>query len=83
MKIWSCKIGEADNDDLPSGADGPMREAVAKAYRELTGHDADFCFSGWNGALTRAERDVADCTCGTWPHKPECVRAASSAGKPS
>ncbi len=60
MKIWSCKIGEIDAQFLPAGADFPMREAVAKAYRELTGRGADFCFSGWGAELTEVQRAVVE-----------------------
>ena len=59
-KIWHCKIGEATPDAVPQGADNPMRKAVAKAYREITGQDADFIFSGWGGELTEPERAVVE-----------------------
>ena len=58
MKTWSCKIGEVL--DLAPGSDAPMRLAVARAYKELTGKEADFCFSGWGAELTQAERAVVD-----------------------
>lgn len=57
--IWTCKIGETLLKPLPPGADAPMRNAVEKAYRELTGYDNDFCFSGWGGLLTFGERNAA------------------------
>lgn len=60
MKIWTCKIGECDDADLPSGADGPMREAVQKAYREIIGRDCVFNFSGWGGELDECERAVVE-----------------------
>jgi hypothetical protein len=56
MKIWSCKIGEVDPDLVPKGGDGPMRKAVEKAYKELTGEYAAFCFSGWGAQLDEIER---------------------------
>ena len=59
-KIWTCKIGECDDTDLPSGADGPMRAAVAKAYREITGREPDFAFTGWGGELDEPERAVVE-----------------------
>ena len=62
MKIWSCKIGECDEGLLELGADAPMRKAVQKAYGEVTGLDADFCFSGWGAELDEFERAVADDT---------------------
>ena len=59
MKIWSCKIGEIY--ELPSGgADAPMREAVRRAYIEITGKEPDFCFSGWGAELTVNEREVVE-----------------------
>ena len=58
MKIWTCKIGEVTN--MPAGGDAPLRNAVAKAYRELTGQDDDFIFSGWGGELTEGERALVE-----------------------
>lgn len=58
--VWTCKIGFARRADLPSGSDSPMRQAVARAYKEITGHEPEFIFSGWCGALTASEaRTVA------------------------
>ncbi len=57
-RTWDCKIGEIDEDLLPDGADQPLRDAVAKAYKRLTGRDANFLFSGWGGTLTESERAV-------------------------
>lgn len=57
MKIWSCKIGEIE--DVPYGADSPMRQAVQKAYFDLVGKEPDFIFSGWGATLTDSERAVA------------------------
>jgi hypothetical protein len=59
-KIWTCKIGEIDSELLPSGADWPMRQAIAKAYKDLTGEENLFIFSGWDGELTDSERDVVN-----------------------
>lgn len=53
--IWSCKIGWANRADLPDGADFPLRQAVEKAFYELTGHAPQFTFSGWGDELTEAE----------------------------
>lgn len=58
MKIWSCKIGETN--DIPHGADLPMREATARAYREITGQEPGFCFSGWGAELDEGERAVVE-----------------------
>ena len=57
-RIWECKIGGLVSD-LPSGSDQPMRRAVEKAYRELTGLEPNFTFSGWAAELTKSERSVA------------------------
>jgi len=56
--IWECKIGRAE--DLPRGADAPLRQAVEAAYLELTGRRADFCFSGWGAVLTDAEQEAVN-----------------------
>lgn len=60
--IWECKIGQADWDKLPMGADAPMRNAVYRAYYELTGHHPEYCFSGWDGSLTDSEKASVDAT---------------------
>ena len=57
-KIWTCKIGEVDDSALPDGSDAPMRQAIQRAYRELTGQDPKFIFSGWAGELTTYEREI-------------------------
>lgn len=58
MQTWSCTIGEVK--DVPEGADGPMRAAVAHAYFELTGKHPRFIFSGWGAELTDIEREVVE-----------------------
>lgn len=62
MKIWYCKIGQVNQDQLPKGSDFPMRQAIAKAYKEITGQECNFIFSGWGAELTEAEKDVIDGT---------------------
>ena len=37
-----------------------MRQAVAEAYRKITGHEPDFIFSGWGAQLTEPERAVVE-----------------------
>jgi len=59
-KIWTCKVGECNPGDLPRGADSSMREAVSKAYLEITGKEPVFLFSGWDGELDDGERDVVN-----------------------
>jgi hypothetical protein len=58
MKIWTCKIGEIES--VPHGADSPMRKAVFKAYKEITGHEPEFIFSGWVGELDAIERSIVE-----------------------
>jgi hypothetical protein len=57
--IWCCKIGGLTGE-LPKGADLPMRIAIRNAYRELTGVEPQFLFSGWGQELTEAERAVVE-----------------------
>lgn len=52
-RTWSCEIGYVADEDLPDGADWPMRLAVKQAFYTLTGKRTDFCSSGW-GRLTAA-----------------------------
>lgn len=58
MKIWTCKIGRIDDPPVASGADLPMREAVARAYKEITGKDPGFIFSGWGSDLDATELEI-------------------------
>jgi hypothetical protein len=34
--------------------------AVERAYREITGFEPEFLFSGWGGSLTKGERKVVE-----------------------
>lgn len=58
MHIWECKIG-AFGGSLEMGSDSPMRKAVRKAYKELTGEEPNFVFSGWGAELTPEEQVVS------------------------
>jgi hypothetical protein len=58
-RIWFCKVG-GPADFFEKGADAPMRRAIAKAFREITGRDPQFTFSGWGGELTEGERAVVE-----------------------
>lgn len=58
-RVWDCKIGFANGMTLPEAADAPMRQAVEKAFHDLTGRYPDFCFSGWGANLTMGERAAA------------------------
>jgi hypothetical protein len=58
--IWACKIGRLGTADLPPGSDYPMRRAVEAAYREITGEEPEFIFSGWSGELTETQLEVVE-----------------------
>jgi NTP pyrophosphatase (non-canonical NTP hydrolase) len=55
---WECKIGSINGVEIPSGGDFPMREAVEKAYFDLTGIHAQACFSGWGSVFTESEKKI-------------------------
>ena len=57
---WTCKIGPTVHAQLPSGADLPMREAVAAAFKAVTGHDCEAIFSGWGGRFREPELAVIE-----------------------
>ena len=57
--IWRCKIG-GPGYLTGGGNDLPMRQAIARAYREITGFEPEFIFSGWGAELTEPERAVVE-----------------------
>lgn len=57
--VWVCRIGGV-RGLLPRGADLPMRQAVAKAFRDLFGREPDAIFSGWGNEFSEAERAVIE-----------------------
>ena len=57
---WSCQIGEIPRYALPSGSDGPMRDAVQKAYYDLTKISDLYIFSGWGEPLPEVYRAVVE-----------------------
>jgi hypothetical protein len=59
-KVWDCKIGVIGELALPMGADLPMRQAIERAFKEITGRDPEFIFSGWGGSLTDVERQIVE-----------------------
>lgn len=59
-KVWTCKIGAPVEANIPSGGDGPMRKAVEAAFKELTGVESEFNFTGWGGALDEHEMAVIE-----------------------
>lgn len=60
QRIWTCKVGGMVKD-LPEAADAPMREALTRTFREVTGAEVTFIFSGWGAQLTEHEQAVVDC----------------------
>lgn len=56
QRYWMCIIGPTDQDELPDGADFPMRKAVQETFVKLTDEDAEFeCWSGWGLTKERME----------------------------
>ena len=55
---WTCKIGSTKGVQIPMGGDSPMRQAIQKAFKELTGEDAEATFSGWGSSFTAGELHV-------------------------
>ena len=53
---WIGIIGETEHWKLPSGADSPMRKAIKKAFKEITGHDDEILYSGWSADADAVER---------------------------
>lgn len=62
LRVWSCKIGYAEDSCLAPGSDGPMRDAVESAFKQVTGGDSEFMFSGWDGQLSPGELAVINDT---------------------
>lgn len=57
-EMWSCKIGNLAGVEIPDGGDWPMREAVRKAFIEVTGEEPEAIFSGWGDKFTDIERSI-------------------------
>ena len=54
-KYWVCIIGPAKENELKSGADAPLRNAVQNAYNKMI-HNNDFtCWSGWGCSKERVD----------------------------
>ena len=47
QRYWICAIGPTDQSKLPPGSDSPMRNAVTKAFKKITKHEDNDCYSGW------------------------------------
>lgn len=46
-RYWICVIGPVAKEELPEGADFPMREVVRDAFEALIGRTDESCWSGW------------------------------------
>ena len=77
-QIWSCKIGECAEACLLIAADEPMRSAIKVAYKETTGEEPKFIFSGWNSELTEGERAVVENRAPSEAHYQEWMDAKSA-----
>ena len=58
LKVWDCKIGFATAQELPNGADTPLRVAVEEAFKKVLGRECDFCFSNQGGKLNEEEANA-------------------------
>jgi len=54
-EYWVCIIGPTTRDKIPDGGDFPMRRAAKRAFRDLVGHDAEECSSGWGYSEEQVE----------------------------
>lgn len=50
--VWECAVGGRSPVIVPSGGDFPMRQAVEKAFFDLTGQHPEMCYSGWGRKFT-------------------------------
>lgn len=50
--MWMCSVGVVGDMPLVPGSDLPMRQAIERAFKEVTGRDPEFNFSGWGSELT-------------------------------
>ncbi len=60
MKIWQCKIGEIELSKIPEIRNSPMRQAVDRAYQQLTGESPKFLFSDWKGQLSANQWQIVE-----------------------
>ena len=58
-KVWDCKIVVSDNTEIPDGFDFPPRRAAISTI-EAAGIKVLACFSGWDGELTKVEKQLVD-----------------------
>lgn len=57
-RVWECHLVAGKGVEICGPADGPMREAVERAFHELAGVDCEAAFTGWGGALNRIQREI-------------------------
>ncbi len=57
---WTCTVGPTDRGKLTVAADSPMREAIRRAFLEITGHEPEFLFSGWGQPPSESEQEYID-----------------------
>ena len=57
-QAWQCKIGVVAGVEVPPGGDLPMRMAVEKAFKEITGVECEAIFSGWGAKFSASELQV-------------------------
>lgn len=57
--VWECAIGGRKPIIIPPGGDLPMRNAVEAAFREVTGQDAEWTYSGWGRKFTEKAMKLA------------------------
>lgn len=50
--VWECAVGGRSPVIVPNGGDFPMRQAVEKAFFDLTGQNPEMCYSGWGRKFT-------------------------------
>lgn len=60
QEFWSCVIGPAKREDLPAGADWPLRQAVQEAFELTAGHSHEICMSGWGSDSVTAAQAAAN-----------------------
>lgn len=59
QKFWTCIVGPARREDLPNGADFPMRVAGRNEFQLLSGYLPEICMSGWdNDSETAAKASI-------------------------
>jgi hypothetical protein len=66
--VWECAIGGRDPVIIPPGGDLPMRQAVERAFFELTGQRAEYTYSGWGRKFTEKALTVFSNKERTPPH---------------